>query len=40
MNKISGIIARDSTGWQEEFVEGVKKHGYGVVWKDVVSDLN
>lgn len=38
--KVLGLIARDSTGWQEDFEEAVKNSGYGIMWKDQLSDMN
>ena len=39
-DSISGIIARDSTDWQQEFVEALKERGSGFIWKDQLSDMN
>lgn len=39
-DSISGIIARDSTDWQQDFVEALKESGSGVIWKDQLSDMN
>lgn len=30
---IQGLIVRDSTEWKEEFMEGVQKKEYGVMWR-------
>lgn len=38
--KIEGIVARDNTGWQEEFASNVLDRGCGVMWKDILSDMN
>ncbi len=40
IDKVKGIINRDSNEWTEEFSELVSDVGYGVFWKDQVSDLN
>ena len=37
---IKGILARDNTGWQEDFAEEVAKNGFGVMWKDQFSDID
>lgn len=37
---IKGILARDNTGWQEDFAEEVAKNGCGVMWKDQFSDID
>lgn len=38
--EIKGILARDNTGWQDDFAADVSEKGYGVMWKDQFSDMN
>lgn len=38
-SKLLGIIARDGTGWQSDFEKAVQEQGYGVMWKDQLSDM-
>lgn len=38
--EIKGLIVRDATIWKEEFADGVGSNGFGVMWKDVISDMN
>ena len=37
---INGILARDNTGWQDDFAAAVKENGFGVMWKDQFSYLD
>ena len=40
MSTVVGMFCRDTTDWKEKFKEAVDKQGYGVMWKDQVSDWN
>lgn len=40
VSTVVGMFCRDTTDWKGKFKEAVDKHGYGVMWKDQVSDWN
>ena len=39
-NRIQGLIVRDNTGWQKDFLEDLSESGYGIIWKHQLSDIN
>ena len=39
-NRVQGLIVRDSTGWQKEFLADMSGSGYGIIWKHQISDIN
>ncbi len=39
-NRVQGLIVRDNTGWQKEFLDDMSGSGYGIIWKHQISDIN
>jgi len=37
---IKGLFAHDSTNWHSKFKQGVEKNGYGIIWRNHLSDWN
>lgn len=35
---IKGLVFKDNTGWQEDFQNALSETGYGVMWKDQISN--
>ena len=38
--RVQGLIVRDNTGWQKEFLDDMSGSGYGIIWKHQMSDIN